>query len=49
MNQRVIAYIDGFNLYFGLKAARWKRFYGLNLQAMAKNVLKHDQELVFTN
>jgi len=48
MNQRVITYIDGFNLYFGLKAARWKRFYWLNLQAMAKNLLKHDQELVFT-
>jgi len=48
MNQRVITYIDGFNLYFGLKAARWKRFYWLNLQAMAKNLLKQDQELVFT-
>jgi uncharacterized LabA/DUF88 family protein len=48
VNQRVIAYIDGFNLYFGLKAARWKRFYWLNLQAMAKNLLKQDQELVFT-
>jgi len=48
MNQRVIAYIDGFNLYFGLKAASWKRFYWLNLQAMAKNLLKLDQELVFT-
>jgi uncharacterized LabA/DUF88 family protein len=48
MSQRVITYIDGFNLYFGLKAARWKRFYWLNLQAMAKNLLKQDQELVFT-
>ena len=48
MKQRVITYIDGFNLYFGLKAARWKRFYWLNLQAMAKNLLKQDQELVFT-
>ena len=47
MNQRVITYIDGFNLYFGLKASRWKRFYWLNLQAMAKNLLKPDQELVF--
>jgi len=48
MNQRVIVYIDGFNLYFGLKAARWKRFYWLNLQLMAKNLLKPGQELVFT-
>jgi len=48
MNGRVIAYIDGFNLYFGLKSAGWKRFYWLNLQAMAQNLLKPQQELVFT-
>lgn len=24
---RVIAYIDGFNLYFGLKSKGWKRYY----------------------
>jgi len=48
MTQRVITYIDGFNLYFGLKAARWNRFYWLNLPLMAKNLLKPDQELVFT-
>lgn len=48
MNDRVIAYIDGFNLYFGLKAARWKRFYWLNLQALTRNLLKADQQLVFT-
>lgn len=48
MNERVIAYIDGFNLYFGLKSAGWKRFYWLNLQAMAQNLLKPQQELVFT-
>lgn len=38
MTQRVIAYIDGFNLYFGLKAAKWKRFYWLNLQR-SENIL----------
>jgi len=48
MNERVIAYIDGFNLYFGLKSAGWKRFYWLNLQTMARNLLKPDQDLVFT-
>ncbi len=45
---RVIAYIDGFNLYFGLKSAGLKRYYWLNLQAMAQNLLKPHQELVFT-
>jgi uncharacterized LabA/DUF88 family protein len=48
MSQRVIAYIDGFNLYYGLKAAHWKRFYWLNLQTLVRNILKADQELVFT-
>lgn len=48
MNERVIAYIDGFNLYFGLKAAGWKRLYWLNLQTMARNLLKAEQHLVFT-
>ena len=48
MNQRVIAYIDGFNLYYGLKAAGWKRFYWLNLQTLVRNLLKAEQDLVFT-
>lgn len=48
MNRRVIAYIDGFNLYYGLRTARWKRFYWLNLQLLVRNILKADQELVFT-
>jgi hypothetical protein len=40
MNERVIAYIDGFNLYFGLKSTGWKKFYWLNLQSMVQNLLK---------
>jgi uncharacterized LabA/DUF88 family protein len=47
-SERVVAYIDGFNLYFGLKSTRWKRFYWLNLQLLAQNLLKSNQELVFT-
>jgi uncharacterized LabA/DUF88 family protein len=46
--ERVIAYIDGFNLYFGLKSAGLRRYYWLNLQTMARNLLKPNQELVFT-
>ena len=46
--QRVIAYIDGFNLYFGLRSAKWQRFYWLNLQLMTQNLLKPEQRLVFT-
>lgn len=43
--QRVIAYIDGFNLYFGLRDARFKRYYWLNLQRLATNLLRPDQSL----
>ena len=49
MNQQnVIAYIDGFNLYFGLKAKKWNRFYWLNLEGMVKDLLKPNQVLIKT-
>jgi uncharacterized LabA/DUF88 family protein len=44
----VIAYIDGFNLYFGLKSQKWQRYYWLDLKLLAKNLLKRHQELIFT-
>ena len=40
MIERVIVYIDGFNLYFGLKSKGWKRYYWLNLQKLAIKLLK---------
>ncbi|MGD9581494.1 MAG: NYN domain-containing protein [Vampirovibrionia bacterium] len=43
--EKVIVYIDGFNLYFGIKSkfphAKW-----LNMWAFAKSLLKPEQELV---
>lgn len=45
---RVITYIDGFNLYFGLKSKGWKDFYWLNLKFLSENLLKPGQSLVFT-
>ncbi len=42
---RVIVYIDGFNLYFGLRAARMKRFYWLDLVALSRSILKPGQTL----
>ena len=45
---RVIAYIDGLNLYFGLREKGWRRFYWLNVQEMAMGLLKPGQELVKT-
>jgi len=45
---RVIAYVDGFNLYFGLKDSGWKRYYWLNVQALALSLLTPNQQLVAT-
>jgi uncharacterized LabA/DUF88 family protein len=46
--ERVIAYVDGYNLYYGLRERRWKRFYWLNIQAMVRYLLKPDQLLITT-
>lgn len=43
---RVTMYIDGFNLYFGLKSKGWRRLYWLNVEALAENLLKSGQKLV---
>lgn len=45
--QRVIAYVDGFNLYFGMKQTgnnkRW-----LNIQRLVESLLKPGQQLIQT-
>lgn len=46
--ERVIAYIDGFNLYFGLKSKGWRRYYWLNIQLLVQNLLKPNQRLLLT-
>ncbi len=46
--ERVIAYIDGYNLYYGLRSKGWKRFYWLNIQVLANQFLKPHQSLVLT-
>jgi uncharacterized LabA/DUF88 family protein len=45
---RVITYIDGFNLYFGMKSEGWERFLWLDVAALSRNLLKPDQTLVHT-
>lgn len=42
---RVTAYIDGFNLYFGLKSKGWRRFYWLDMRALSHSLLKPNQRL----
>ncbi len=43
--QKINVYIDGFNLYFGLKDKGWKRYYWLNLVELSRKLLKPDQSL----
>jgi uncharacterized LabA/DUF88 family protein len=43
--QRVVAYVDGFNLYFGMKSKGWRKLYWLNLVTLANALLKPDQLL----
>ena len=44
--ERVIAYIDGFSLYFGLKDADWRRYYWLDPRALCSELLRDSQQLV---
>jgi uncharacterized LabA/DUF88 family protein len=46
---RVGAYVDGFNLYFGLKEAALKRLYWLDVQVLAANLLKPGQSVTATH
>ena len=39
-NQRVIVYIDGYNLYYGMRAAFGRKYQWLDLQALAESFLK---------
>jgi hypothetical protein len=47
-SERVIVYIDGFNLYFGLRAKGWKKYYWLNLKKLAQSLLSSNQVLIHT-
>ena len=42
---RVAAYVNGFNLYFGLKAMRGRKYLWLDLQALAVSLLRPGQTL----
>jgi uncharacterized LabA/DUF88 family protein len=45
-NERVIVYIDGFNLYFGMRDAGFHQCRWLNLRKLADNLLQINQELI---
>jgi uncharacterized LabA/DUF88 family protein len=45
-SNRVIAYIDGFNLYFGLKDKGWRCYYWLNVRLLCQKLLYKHQRLI---
>ena len=49
MEKRVIFYVDGFNLYYGLKSKKWKKFYWLDIVSFFEKFLKHYQVLAEVN
>jgi uncharacterized LabA/DUF88 family protein len=46
--EKIISYVDGFNLYFGLKDKGWKKYYWLNVKKLCENLTKDYQKLVMT-
>lgn len=46
--ERVTVYIDGFNLYYGMRSKGWQRYYWLNIQRLAQHLLKPGQTLIRT-
>ena len=43
--QRVRMYVDGFNLFYGLRAKGWRRYYWLDIRRLAENLLRTGQRL----
>ena len=42
---RVAVYIDGFNLFYGIRSKGWRRYYWLDIYRLAQNLLIPDQSL----
>ena len=43
---RIIVYIDGFNLYYGMRSRGWRRYYWLDVHRLAQRLLRAGQMLV---
>ena len=43
--ERVAVYVDGFNLFYGMRARGWRRYYWLDLEKLAGNLLRSNQTL----
>lgn len=45
-NERVIVYVDGFNLYFGMREAGFDNSRWLNIRKLVENLLRPEQDLI---
>jgi len=45
-SEKVIAYIDGFNLYFGLRNKGWRCYYWLDVESLCQKLLNPRQHLI---
>ena len=45
--QRVAVYIDGLNLYYGMRDKGWRRYYWLDVQRLSEGLLRPYQRLQF--
>ena len=45
MAHQVAVYIDGFNLFYGMRSKGWKQFYWLDVHQLAENLLRPNQQL----
>lgn len=43
--QHVIVYIDGFNLYYGLRSMHWRQYLWLDIRKLSENLLRPQQRL----
>jgi len=44
--ERLIVYVDGFNLYFGMAEAGYSQYKWLNIKLLVQNLIKPNQELI---
>ena len=47
--EKTIFYVDGFNLYFGIKTSGWNNLKWLDINLLAQNLIKPNQKIVEVN
>lgn len=48
VGRRIFAYVDGFNLYYGLKAKGWERYRWLDVHALIESMVRPPDTLIKT-